>query len=354
VTSVVQLLCRTTKLCWYDDDAFRKIVDDSKRFLDKVRPKLESQAEPTPLRCIDGLRSCRVEASRPSSVFRQCQHCTITARSTLTNCRPIAPALTVICPAHVFLTEGSLHSAASVILPEHTSRRLQGSAGSPGHYLLGLRVLNMLVLEMNQPTPGRTLTQHRKIAVSFRDLVRMIAHITRMCSTVRNMDCSVYWHSGSPHVDVACAEPATGFHDGPDGTPTAAEQPLCRHKAQGTGTLSRPRLQHAVLLPTSHWMNRCCLSRCLLRRGAMLWVGSASSRRSTGIGRGSNEAQWVPLLLQAVSLALQCLSFDFVGTCLDESSEDLGTIQARPPCLTLKKRCPVGATMSRVRKHPSK
>ena len=47
----------------------------------------------------------------------------------------------------------------------------QGSAGSPGHYLLGLRVLNMLVLEMNQPTPGRTLTQHRKVAVSFRDQV---------------------------------------------------------------------------------------------------------------------------------------------------------------------------------------
>ena len=34
-----------------------------------------------------------------------------------------------------------------------------------------------------------------------------------------------------------------------------------------------------------------------------------------------------PPLLQAVHLALQCLSFDFVGTCLDESSEDLGTIQ---------------------------
>ena len=36
VTSVLQLLCRTTKLCWYDDDAFRNIVDDAKRFLDKV------------------------------------------------------------------------------------------------------------------------------------------------------------------------------------------------------------------------------------------------------------------------------------------------------------------------------
>ena len=48
-----------------------------------------------------------------------------------------------------------------------------GSTGeSQGHYLLGLRILNVLVTEMNQPTPGRTLTQHRKIAVSFRDQVR--------------------------------------------------------------------------------------------------------------------------------------------------------------------------------------
>ena len=49
---------------------------------------------------------------------------------------------------------------------------VQGSQGeSQGHYLLGLKILNSLVSEMNQPTPGRTLTQHRKIAVSFRDQV---------------------------------------------------------------------------------------------------------------------------------------------------------------------------------------
>jgi exportin-7 len=36
VTSLVQLLCRTTKLCWFDDDAFRNIVDDAKQFLEKV------------------------------------------------------------------------------------------------------------------------------------------------------------------------------------------------------------------------------------------------------------------------------------------------------------------------------
>ena len=33
------------------------------------------------------------------------------------------------------------------------------------------------------------------------------------------------------------------------------------------------------------------------------------------------------VLLQAVALALACLSYDFVGTSMDDSSEDLGTIQ---------------------------
>ncbi len=35
VTSLVQLLCRTTKLCWFDDDHFRTVVDDAKNFLNK-------------------------------------------------------------------------------------------------------------------------------------------------------------------------------------------------------------------------------------------------------------------------------------------------------------------------------
>lgn len=78
-TSLVQLLCRMTKLCWYDEDQYRKIVDDASQWLEK------------------------------------------------------------------------------------------GAAGQPGLYLLGLKLLSMLVSEMNQPTPGRTLTQHRKIAVAFRN-----------------------------------------------------------------------------------------------------------------------------------------------------------------------------------------
>ncbi|CAK0751589.1 hypothetical protein CVIRNUC_002079 [Coccomyxa viridis] len=138
-TSLVQLLCRTTKLCWFDDDHFKTIVDDAKTLLAK------------------------------------------------------------------------------------------GSSGMPGvqgHYLLGLRILHMLVAEFNQPTSGRTMTMHRKLAVAFRDssLFKIF------------------------QVAIAAMQQLQGSHDD-------------------------------------------------------------------------------KLREQAVAVALQCLSYDFVGTCLDESSEDLGTIQ---------------------------
>ncbi|CAN0236331.1 unnamed protein product [Discosporangium mesarthrocarpum] len=38
------------------------------------------------------------------------------------------------------------------------------------HYVIGLKILNQLVEELNIPTSGRTLPQHRKTAVSFRDV----------------------------------------------------------------------------------------------------------------------------------------------------------------------------------------
>ncbi len=34
-TSVIQLLCRTTKLGWFEEDQYRTIVEDAKQFLEK-------------------------------------------------------------------------------------------------------------------------------------------------------------------------------------------------------------------------------------------------------------------------------------------------------------------------------
>ncbi|KMZ72113.1 putative Exportin-7 [Zostera marina] len=39
----------------------------------------------------------------------------------------------------------------------------------PDHYAIGLKILNQLVSEMNQPNPGLPQTNHRKVACAFRD-----------------------------------------------------------------------------------------------------------------------------------------------------------------------------------------
>lgn len=142
VTSLIQLVCRITKLGWFEDDAVRNIVVEAKVFIDKgMAEKLQS------------------------------------------------------------------------------------------HYYIGLKILTMLVSEMNTPTPGRTLTQHRKTAVNFRD--RALYQILQ---------------------------------------------------------LSLDSLKYLKI------------------SGTML-------------------SDSMKMMEQAMALALGCLSFDFVGTCVDESAEDLGTIQ---------------------------
>ncbi|MEW5298899.1 MAG: hypothetical protein WDW36_001972 [Sanguina aurantia] len=133
-TSLIQLLCRTTKLGWFDHDSHRVLVDEAQALMDR---------------------------------------------------------------------------------------------NSPPHFLLALRILHTLVQEMNTPTAGRTLTQHRKIAVHFRDAALLKTFTTAL----------------------------------------AALKQL--HTSGADAKLKQEGLQ----------------------------------------------------------LALQCLSFDFVGTCLDESSEELCTIQ---------------------------
>ncbi|MAD56215.1 MAG: hypothetical protein CL974_01570 [Euryarchaeota archaeon] len=54
------------------------------------------------------------------------------------------------------------------------------------HHIIGLRVLNSLVEEMNLPTTGRTLTLHRKTAVSFRD-TSLLKVFQLAITTLRNI-----------------------------------------------------------------------------------------------------------------------------------------------------------------------
>ncbi len=48
--SLVQLLCRTAKLGWFDADTHRQIVEDAKRFLER------GAKEPSPQHYLVGLR----------------------------------------------------------------------------------------------------------------------------------------------------------------------------------------------------------------------------------------------------------------------------------------------------------
>ncbi|XP_038977718.1 exportin-7-like isoform X2 [Phoenix dactylifera] len=104
------------------------------------------------------------------------------------------------------------------------------SQATPDHYSIGLKILNQLVSEMNQPNPGLPLTHHRRVACSFRD--QSLFQIFQISLT------------------------------------------------------------------------------------------SLRQLRNDGNMQVSNVLRQLTL-----SLSLRCLSFDFVGTSLDESSEEFGTVQ---------------------------
>lgn len=102
------------------------------------------------------------------------------------------------------------------------------------HYLIGLKILSSLVDEMNVQTAGKTLTAHRKTAVSFRDQT--------------------------------------------------------------------------------------------LYQAFQIAITTLKSVQS-GVFAGLSQKQEVNIGHQALQLANQCLSFDFIGTNPEESAEDVGTVQ---------------------------
>ena len=122
-TSLMQLVCRMTKLGWAEDDAFRGVVDDANALLTK---------------------GSSVGAPR---------------RLALPGAALLGPPCLARLPC----------ATCPSLPPLRRPSPLSTQGGSAPHYLLGLRLLGLLVAEMNAPTPGRSLTQHRKVAVGFRD-----------------------------------------------------------------------------------------------------------------------------------------------------------------------------------------
>ena len=141
----------------------------------------------------------------------------------------------------------------------------KGAAGQSGLYLLGLKLLSMHVIEMNQPIPGRTMTQHRKIAVAFRDQ-SLLKTFQLSLTALKQLQ------------GTAAAE-------------TKLKEQVTHNALNCACMLGMPTFRPAAVT------GGCCLKNCAL------------------------------VLVQAIALALACLSYDFVGTSNDDSSEDLGTIQ---------------------------
>jgi exportin-7 len=72
--------------------------------------------------------------------------------------------------------------------------------------IVGLRILNQLVDELNLPTSGRTLTLHRKTAVSFRDLC-LFRIFQIALSTLQQVQCRQFANA-APRQEVKIAEHA--------------------------------------------------------------------------------------------------------------------------------------------------
>jgi exportin-7 len=148
-------------------------------------------------------------------------------------------------------------------------------SGDRAAYGASLRALTALVTEFNTPTPGRTLTAHRKAAVAFRDAALLPAFSAALAEARR---------LAAPAAARAVAAgivPPPGVGPPP---PSEGDAPC-----EGGGAFTPA------------------------------WAATAANPGAPSDAR---------LLEAAVSLALACLSFDFVGTCLDESADDLGTVQA--------------------------
>jgi len=152
---------------------------------------------------------------------------------------------------------------------------------STSHCVIGLRILHSLVDELNIPTSGRTLTQHRKTAVSFRD-VSLFPIFQLGLTTLKQL------HTGAISGDAKVSPSAICER-------RAAERALSERCSVWRSSLTLA-LQPPPLPP-------------LLTLASLAW-------------QILNTLTHLSLQLTAV-----CLSFDFIGTNPDESSEDVGTIQ---------------------------
>ncbi|THF95588.1 hypothetical protein TEA_003719 [Camellia sinensis var. sinensis] len=149
IGSLIQLFCRVIKFGWFDDDSFREVVKESMNFLNQAKPSLAFSHMK--------LHLSLGPVALPLPHF---------------NMSP--------CLGHASLMPG-FHGWHGCKVPLHRNLRdievfskfvCMGNATdllATFHYAIGLKILNQLISEMNQPNPGLPSTHHRRVACSFRD-----------------------------------------------------------------------------------------------------------------------------------------------------------------------------------------
>lgn len=143
------------------------------------------------------------------------------------------------------------------------------------YLVIGMKILVQLVNEMNIPITGKTLTQHRKVAVSFRDNLLYPIFIIGV-----NVLRQVNIHNTGGNGSVG-----------------------------GNGPLGGVGILPAALLSTG-----------ILSSGGF---GASQS----GFNSTNSQDDYNKLGNVTLTLLIACLSFDFIGTNPEESPEDVGTVQ---------------------------
>uniref|UniRef100_A0A7N2R2Q7 Importin N-terminal domain-containing protein n=1 Tax=Quercus lobata TaxID=97700 RepID=A0A7N2R2Q7_QUELO len=170
--SLIQLLCRVTKFGWYDDDRFRDVVKESTNFLSQVRHFNEA---------LLGKWLWRFGMER-AALWRQVTvvkyGCGWGSWCTRPTNGPYGVGLWKNISwgwpsfsRHILYDIGD-GSRVKFCGASSTLARLfwpSSKWATSDHYAIGLKILNQLVSEMNQPNPGLPSTHHRRVACAFRD-----------------------------------------------------------------------------------------------------------------------------------------------------------------------------------------
>ncbi|KAH9619691.1 hypothetical protein KSS87_015760 [Heliosperma pusillum] len=187
------------------------------------------------------------------------------------------------------------------------------SQATPQHYAIGLKILNQLVAEMNQLSPPLSFTVYMLYSKGMYKVEDVVAFNSKA-------------HSGLPstlHRRVVCAFRDQSLFQIFQISLTSLQQ------LKSDGNVSDNFLVSPPIYDNSDGSNR----KFATSEINLTTINDPTFASGfTLISHSSQASESLPPMTSklqdlALSLALRCLSFDFVGTTIDESSDEFGAVQ---------------------------